>query len=124
MNSEDEIVERALEHIAGKSYARAVELLLPLVEHGNPRAQCNMALLYSFGFGVSQDTARAVELYRLVGEQNIREGHLSALAYHNLATLFVTGAPGLPPDPARAREFARKSEELGFPMPQTGDEAP
>jgi TPR repeat protein len=117
LNGDEELVDRALEAFAQKKHADAAALLIPLAERGNARAQCNLALLSYTGLGAKQDSAHAIELYLLVGEMNIREGFLSATAYHNLATLFMTGAPDLAPNPARAREYARKSEGLGFPMP-------
>jgi hypothetical protein len=79
-----------------------------------------MAFLYSMGFGVQLDAARAVELYLLVGAKEIREAYVSAIAYNNLAALLMAGAPGLPPDPDRAREYGRRSEDLGFPTPWIG----
>jgi uncharacterized protein len=85
---------KAIEELERKNYPAALALLWPLADAGNPRAQCNLADLYSLGWGVEADGQKAVELYLKVAEQNIREQHLSALAYHSLATLYITGVSG------------------------------
>ena len=94
----------------------AFELLLPLAQAGNPRAQCNIAFLYQFGLGVGSNAQKAIDLYEKVAEQNIREGHLSALACNNLATLFFTGLPGVEPDHVKGRQYLARARDLGFEM--------
>jgi TPR repeat protein len=105
---------QALENIENGNYSAAVETLVPLARAGNPKAQCNLANLYHFGWGVSVDGKKAVELYLRVAEQNISEGHLPGLAHNNLATIYVTGLPGMEPDSKRAAEFSARARELGF----------
>lgn len=83
---------RAIDALDRKDYCSALTLLKPLADTGNPRAQCNLADLYFVGWGVEADGKKAVELYLKVAEQNIREQHLSALAYHSLATVYIGGS--------------------------------
>ena len=104
----------ALESIEQGEYSSAFELLVPLAQTGNPKAQCNLANLYHFGWGVEVDAKKAIELYHRVAQQNIREEYLSGLAYQSLSTIYITGLPGIPPDGERAAEFAARAKELGF----------
>lgn len=107
---------KAIEEIENGDYSAAAALLIPLADDGNPRAQCNLAALYSAGLGVPMDGARAVELYESVGKRNIQEGHLSAIAYNNLATIYFTGLPGFEADPGKAQEYLNRAREMGFGM--------
>ncbi len=107
---------RALESIEQGNYSNAFELLVPLAQTGNPKAQCNLANLYHFGWGVEVDAKKAIELYHRVAQQNIREQYLSGLAYQSLSTIYITGLPGIQPDGERAAEFAARAKELGVEM--------
>jgi TPR repeat protein len=107
---------KALENIERQNYAAAFESLLPLVEADNPKAQCNLANLYHFGWGVKIDGMKAVELYLSVAGKSIREECLSAIAYQNLATIYTTGLPGIEPNPEKAQEFSAMAKMLGFEM--------
>lgn len=99
-----------------QNYSVAFNLLQPLAEAGNPKAQCSLACMYHLGLGVETDGRKAIELYRAVAKQNIREGQLSGLAYSNLAAIYGTGAPGVDRDVELSRECRRLATELGFPM--------
>jgi TPR repeat protein len=105
-----------IQELDNANYQAAFALLVPLASVGNPKAQCNLATLYHLGLGVQRDVKKAVELYREVSEQNIREEHLSASAYNNLSTIYSTGAPGIEPDAAQANRFLERARELGFEM--------
>jgi TPR repeat protein len=106
----------ALEELEKGNHAEAFALLVPLANAGNPRAQCNLATLYHLGRGVQKDGRKAIELYRRVAEQGIREACLSGVAYNNLATIYFTGLPGIEPNPEKAREYLAHARELGFEM--------
>ena len=106
----------ALQSIDKGNYSAAFEALALLAEAGNPKAQCNLANLYHFGWGVTADGSKAAELYWAVARQNIHEGKLSALSYNNLSTLYICGAPGIEPDHERAAEYSALAKELGFGM--------
>jgi len=107
---------RAVEEIERGNYPNAFQLLVPLAAAGNPRAQCNLATLYHFGLGVARSGKKAIDLYRSVAEQNIREGHLSALACNNLATLFFTGLPEVERDLDEGRRYLAQARALGIEM--------
>jgi TPR repeat protein len=106
----------ALDAIENRNYSRAFELLLPIANAGNPKAQCNLATLYQAGWGVNADGLKAVELYLHVAEQQIVEECLSGVAYNNLATIYSTGLRGIMPDPEKAKVYHRRAEALGFTM--------
>jgi len=106
----------ALQNIEKGNYSVAFEVLAHMADAGNPKAQCNLANLYQFGWGVTADGVKAAELYCKVARQNIHEEKLSALAYHDLSTLYICGAPGIGPDHERATEYSALAKELGFDM--------
>ena len=106
----------AIASIERGEYSNAFELLVPLAQTENPKAQCNLANLYHFGCGVEVDAKKAIELYHRVAQQNIREEYLSGLAYQSLSAIYITGLPGIQPDAERAAEFAACAKELGFEM--------
>jgi TPR repeat protein len=107
---------RAIDEMDKRNYSVALALLVPLAEMGNQRARCNLAILYSFGWGVTMNAKKAVELYHGVAEQNIQEGHLSAIAYNNLATIYFTGVSGVERDIEKGQECLARARELGFEM--------
>jgi TPR repeat protein len=109
-------MSKAMQAIDDRDYSAALELLLPLGEAGNPKAQLNLATLYHLGLGVEADAQKAVELYLAVGEQNIADEHLSSLAYNNLSTLYVSGGPGVRPSWEEALKYRQLSKDLGFEM--------
>jgi TPR repeat protein len=50
---------KALEDIEKRNYSAAFEVLVTLAEANNPKAQCNLANLYHFGWGVTVDGKKA-----------------------------------------------------------------
>jgi len=107
---------KALESIEKRDYASAFKLLNSLAEAGNPRAQCNLAMLYQFGWGVGANGKKAVELYKRVGELRLKEGNLSGIAYNNLATICFTGLRDVEKDVEQGEKYAALARERGFPM--------
>ena len=105
---------QAIDDIDKGNYSSAVEILTPLAEAGNPKAQCNLASMFQCGLGVKTDGEKAVKLYLRVARQNIRKEMLSAIAYHNLATIYTTGLPYIERDSGKAVEFEARAKELGF----------
>jgi len=63
----------ALQNIEKGNYSVAFEVLAHMADAGNPKAQCNLANLYQFGWGVTADGVKAAELYCKVARQNIHE---------------------------------------------------
>jgi TPR repeat protein len=107
-------LHQALKDIEQGNFSAAVQTLTPLALTGNPKAQCNLANLYHFGWGVDIDGEKAIELYYGVAQQNIREEFLSGLAYRNLATIYTTGLRNVARDPEKAAVFSARAQELGL----------
>lgn len=116
MTVDSPTVEQALAAIEAKDYETAFTILTEFAERGDPKAQLNLATLYHFGWGTTADGNRAAELYKTVGAMGISEEHMSALAYHNLGTLYFVGAPGLNRDIEQGEKYRRLSKNLGFEM--------
>jgi len=106
----------AIEFIEKGDYLTAFQVLTSPALGDNRKAQRNLANLYHFGWGVSANGKKAVELYLGVARGNIREDHLSGLAYNNLATIYTTGLPGIDVDPEKAHQYLKQARELGFEM--------
>jgi TPR repeat protein len=115
-NSLSPELSQALEEIENGNYSSALKILLPLVERGDPHAQANLATMYQCGWGVPLDAAKAIDLYMKVAERNIKQECLSGVAYHNLATIYATGAPGIPRDEKKVEKFNKLAAQLGFEM--------
>jgi TPR repeat protein len=109
-------MEEAMAAIEAKDYSAAFAMLSVLADRGIPKAQLNLATLYHLGLGISPDGKKAAELYEAVGIMGIAEEHISALAYHNLSTLYFVGAPGLGRDTAKGEEYDRLAKESEFEM--------
>jgi TPR repeat protein len=107
---------QALDDIERGDFSTAVPTLTRLALEGNPKAQCNLANLYHFGWGVTTNGKKAIELYHAVARQDIRDECLSGLAYRNLATIYTTGLQDVAPDPEKAAHFSARATELGFEM--------
>ena len=76
-------------------YAAAIQILRPLAEHGDARAQYMMGLAYCEGRGVPQDYAEAVRWYREAARQGV------ARARVNLGSMYASGK-SVPQDYAEA----------------------
>ena len=70
-------------------YAMALKEFRPLAQEGDADAQFNLGLMYSEGYGVSQDYKEAAQWFRLAAKQ----GHPDAQL--NLGILYAEGA-GVP----------------------------
>jgi len=94
-----------------QDWATALQLVRPLAEDGNAEAQASLAMLYSRGLGLPQDSVAAIEWYRKSAEQgNVR-------AQHNLAVMYITGR-GVVPDPAAAMKWMRMAADRGDAVAQ------
>jgi uncharacterized protein len=113
-NQED--LDRGLAAIERRDYPAAFAILSDRAEQGNPKAQCNLADLYFFGWGTEANGKKAVELYLAVAGLGIAEEHLSALTYHSLSVLYIAGAPGVPPDAGKAAGYSALAEAAGWDM--------
>ena len=66
-------------------YATALQVLRPLADHGDARAQYVIGVMYYNGEGVSLDSDQAVKWFRLAADQRL------ANAQHNLGHMYAKG---------------------------------
>jgi TPR repeat protein len=92
-------------------FDRAVDLLKPLAESGNPDAQLYLAIMYHFGEGVAQDYGETVRWLTRASEQ----GH--AEAQYNLGYIYLLGEI-VPTDYPTAEHWLLKSAEGGYAATQ------
>ena len=71
--------------LASKDYARAMGLLKPLAEQGDPKAQFDLGRMSAQGLGVKQDYVEALKWYRKSAEQ----GH--AGSQRGIGALYLGG---------------------------------
>jgi TPR repeat protein len=85
-------------------------LALPFAKQGITVAQCLVGVCYQIGAG-GEVNGRAAETWlRKAGEGGC------ALAWHNLSTLYLVGAPGFKMNREEAMECRRKAVENGFDL--------
>jgi TPR repeat protein len=96
------------------NYSEAYSILIVLAEMGDAQAQCYIASMYQLGLGVPVNGKKAVEWYIKAAKQEITEGFISAIAYNNLATIYIVDTPGILPDHELAKKYQQKAKELGF----------
>ena len=60
--AEEQLPEEFKAALAKRDYVKSREILQPLAEAGNARAQYNLGIFYGEGLGVPQDYAKAREL--------------------------------------------------------------
>lgn len=99
--------EKAYEEFLAGEYARALELLVPLVEADDPDALTLLGTMYFLGQGVPVDPARAAELLTRAAEAG------NGLAAHNLGTLYLSKRPQFPADEALSKKWYREARRLG-----------
>jgi uncharacterized protein len=94
-----------------EEYGTALQLLRPLAEGGDPRAQYSLGNIYIRGNGVPQDYAEAMRWYRMAGEQGYGP------AFTSLGDMYDAGQ-GVPRDYAEAMKWydmAAEQREGGTP---------
>lgn len=115
MNSDAFVkLEKGIRAFSKGNYTLALELLLPLAEAGNAKAQCYLGSMYQGGLGVPVDGQQAVKWFLRAAEQEVDAEHISATAYNNLATIYTTGVFGVNADTGLARGYAETAWRLGF----------
>ena len=82
-------LEDGLKAYDAGDFSTAFEILLPLAERGNARAQYSLGLMYSNGNGVPQDYEEQMRWYRMAAEQ----GHAEAQFHVGLLYYFGHGVP-------------------------------
>jgi uncharacterized protein len=88
-------------------YAVAIQLISPLAEKGDARAQFNIGYMYANGWGVQRDLASAVKWYRKAAEQGLE------IAQHNLGIAYING-DGIEHDDGEAARWFKRAAEQGF----------
>ena len=68
-----------------KHFSRAMQLLSPLAEQGDPEAQYRVAIMYQGGLGMAKNDTQAFKWMREAAEK----GH--ALAQHGLGFMYMEG---------------------------------
>ncbi len=91
-----------------KNYTEAVKWFRKAADQGDAEAQCNLAVCYALGQGVSQDHAEAAKWYRRAAEQGV------ALAQYQLALCCYQGQ-GVPKNDLEAFKWLSKAAEAGVP---------
>lgn len=87
-------------------YKRAVSLLKPMADQGDPKAQAQLGFLYARGQGVSTDHHKAADLFRKAAEQGDADGAFG------LAMALNNGDAMLQDKPAAAK-WLRQAAEKG-----------
>ncbi len=94
-----------------RDYATVLQLLRPLADEGNARAQTLVGTLYGGGLGVPKDDAKAAQWYRKAAEQ----GHVDA--QYLLGYVYQSGW-GVAKDAATAMIWYRKAAAKGHARAQ------
>lgn len=109
---EDEhLLNEANSALNSQEYAKAMTLLKPLAERGNPRAQNGLGLIYGRGLGVPIDLNGGFKWH----EKAAKQGYGPAQYY--LGLMYADGN-GVPKDAAEGAKWLRKAAEQGIPEAQ------
>jgi hypothetical protein len=103
--------EAADAHYRDGEYAKALDLVRPLADAGDARAQTLFGVLYYRGRGVTQDYDEALKWFRRAADQ----GDLAAQFY--LGFMFSEGQ-GVPKDDVESARWFRLAAERGDPQSQ------
>lgn len=88
------------------NYKKTLQLVQPLANEGDPRAQTILGRCYENGLGVPQDLAVAAQWFQLAAEQNFSEAQVL------LAYCYEIGA-GVPKNPAEVMNLMTRAAEAG-----------
>ena len=98
-------------------YAAALQLLRPLADQGDARAQSTLGLIYYGGRGVPQDDNEAVKWFRRAADQDDVVGNFY------LGVMFAEGR-GVAQDYAEAAKWYRLAANLGDAQAHTISASP
>lgn len=90
-----------------KEFARAMQLLQPLAERGDPQAQYRVAIMAQVGLGMVKNCRIAATWMRAAAEQGF------ALAQHGLGFMYFQGECTRA-DPAEAAAWFRRAADQGL----------
>jgi TPR repeat protein len=85
-----------------KDYAKVFEIVSPLANQGNARAQSRLGTLYMFGLGIEKDYVKGMELIQKSADQN------NAYGQNALGSMYKSGL-GVNKDDHKAFELFQKS---------------
>ena len=102
----EDVLKEADSAFNSKNYSKALALLKPLAERGNPRAQNGLGMIYDRGLGVPKNLNEASKWYRKAAEQGY------ALAQSYLGSMYAKGE-GVPKDSVEAAKWYREAAEKG-----------
>ena len=105
----------ATKAVQNGDFKTALERYNFAAEAGSIDAKLSLATLYSALTDYKEGGKLAKSLFLDVIKSSLSSTKQIALAYHNLATLFMTGADGLLPDQDLAALFEFNAKNLGFP---------
>ena len=83
--------EDSIDALNKKDYSTALQILTPLAQKGDARAQCNLGTLFVNGWGVETDYEQGAKWFRLAANQ------VNANGQYNLVTMYFNGI-GVPED--------------------------
>ena len=106
-----ETYEEGKQAYLNRDYARALAILKPLAENGDPQAQIMLGLMYDYGHGVPETPAESLKWYRLAAEQGV------PLAQHDVGVKYSRGK-GVQQDYLEAARWWQKSAAAGVPDSQ------
>jgi TPR repeat protein len=92
-------------------YEKALEIVRPLAENGDARAQSLLARMYYRGRAVRQDHVEALKWFRRAAEQG------DATAQFNLGVMYSEG-DSVPQDKTEAQRWYRRAADQGNPQAQ------
>ena len=110
----EQLARRAKAAIAGRpvDWNEALPPLEQAAALGDEWSMCMLGWCHEFGEGVERAPEQALELYVKAAERGY------APAQCNLGALYVVGAPGCPPDPARGAAWLTKAAGQGMKRAQ------
>jgi len=95
--NEQEALDDGIVAVKNGDYGKAVQLLTPLSDAGNPVARDTMGIMYAYGWGVERNRSRAAELMRnakvadlgdrfySIGKKLENSDHTEAIEWYRLA---------------------------------------
>lgn len=90
-----------------KDYGKAFEILKPLAESGDAKAQVTLGIMYDYGYGVEPDVAKAIDWYKKAAAQGV------PAVQHDLGVKYYRGQ-GVTQDYAEAAKWWGMAADSGL----------
>jgi uncharacterized protein len=107
--NEARVLDEGVVAVKNSDYGRAVQILTPLSDAGNPIARDTLGLLYAYGWGVKRDRERAATLMAAAGTSNLPD------RFFSIGQEFEEGKV-VEKDQKEALEWFRLAAEAGHPQ--------